>query len=211
MHANPAYVSPTNPLTVVKMSKKPRLYTLGEYLQRSEKVQERLEYHNGFIIKVSKTNVSQNTISTNIVAALKNAFKNIQDKKYQVFSGQQIVYLPKFNFGLYPDVLAFVDPPEYFDKNQVLLTNPLIIVEVLSRSTKKYDKTQKFIEYKSLESFQEYILIDQDRCQVDVFFQKAPHLWSDASFTNLTDTIHLHSVGCSISVADIYEDIVFDK
>jgi Uma2 family endonuclease len=211
MHANPSYVSPANPLTVVKMSRKPRLYTLGEYLQRSEKVQERLEYRNGIITKLPMAKGPHNGITANVITALKNAFKNIQDKKYRVFSGQQIVYLPKFNFGLYPDVLAFVDPPEYFDKNQVLLTNPLIIIEVLSRSTKKYDKTQKFVEYKSLESFQEYILIDPDRCQVDVFFQKAPHLWGDATFTNLTDTIFLHSAGCSISAADIYEDIIFNK
>jgi Uma2 family endonuclease len=213
MHANPSYVSPSNPLTVVKMSKKPRLYTLGEYLQRSEKVQERLEYRNGIITKLPMARVPHNTITANVIAALKFALKPIQqpDKKYRICSGQQIVYLPQYNFGLYPDVLVLVEPPQCFDKNQVLLTNPLIIVEVLSRSTKKYDKTQKFIEYKSLESFQEYILIDQDKCQVDVFFQKAPHLWGDATFTNLTDTIFLHSAGCSISVADIYEDIIFDK
>jgi Uma2 family endonuclease len=213
MHANPSYVSPANPLTVVKMSKKPRLYTLGEYLQRSEKVQERLEYRNGIITKLPMARVPHNTITANVIAALKFALKPIQqpDKKYRICSGQQIVYLRQYNFGLYPDVLVLVEPRQCFDKNQVLLTNPLIIIEVLSRSTRKYDKTQKFIEYKSLESFQEYILIDKDRCQVDVFFQTAPHLWGDASFTNLTDTISLHSVDCSISVADIYEDIIFDK
>jgi Uma2 family endonuclease len=148
---------------------------------------------------------------TTMITALKIALKKIQDKKYRVYSGQQIVYLPKLNFGLYPDVLVFADPPEYFDNNQVLLTNPLIIVEVLSRSTKNYDKGLKFLEYKSLDSFQEYILIDPNKCHIDVFFKEAPKLWSDATFTNLTDTILLKSVGCSISVADIYEDIIFDK
>jgi Uma2 family endonuclease len=67
MHANPSYVSPANPLTVVKMSKKPRLYTLGEYLQRSERVQERLEYRNGSIIKLPMAKGPHNGITASII------------------------------------------------------------------------------------------------------------------------------------------------
>jgi Uma2 family endonuclease len=213
MHANPASVSPENPLTVVKMSKKPRLYTLGEYLQRSEKVQERLEYRNGIITKLPMARVPHNTITANVVAALKFAFRQLQpsDKKYRICTGQQIVYLPKLNFGLYPDILVLIDPPQCFDNNQVLLTNPLIIIEVLSKSTKKYDKSLKFLEYKSLDSFEEYLLIDPESCHVDVFFRETPQSWRNITFTHLTDTILLNSTGCIISLADIYEDIVFTK
>ncbi len=80
---------------------------------------------------------------------------------------QQLVYLPDLNFSLYPDVLTVADSPFYWDNNEVLLINPLLIVEFLSRSTKKHDQTGKFDEYKTLPSFREYVLIDPDKCRVE--------------------------------------------
>jgi Uma2 family endonuclease len=64
---------------------------------------------------------------------------------------------PELNFSVYPDVLAVAETPKYWDKNEVLLINPLLIIEVLSRSTRTYDRTDKFKEYKTLPSFQEYL------------------------------------------------------
>jgi Uma2 family endonuclease len=91
------------------------------------------------------------------------------------------------------------------------LVNPLLIVEVLSRSTKKYDQTSKFDEYKTLPSFKEYVLIDPDKCRVETRFREDINLWRDTVYTNMSDSIVLKSVDCVIDIALIYKKITFKK
>jgi Uma2 family endonuclease len=101
------------------------------------------------------------------------------------------------------------EEPEYHDANQLLLLNPLVIVEVLSRSTGKYDRGDKFREYTTAPSFKEYILIEQDFCHVESRFREERNLWRDTIVENMAASIELKSIGCSIALSDIYEHIVF--
>ncbi len=134
-----------------------------------------------------------------------------QDKDYFVMNNQQLVYLPQLNFSLYPDVLVVCETPKYFDNNEVLLINPVLIVEVLSRSTGKYDRTTKFDEYKTLASFKEYVLIDQKKCYVETRFQEEPNLWREHTYTELSEKVMLKSVDCAIEMSMIYRKIEFKK
>jgi Uma2 family endonuclease len=186
--------------------KEPRTYTLQEYLRREEDSKELHEYYNGIITKLPMARGPHNDITANITAALKFTLRQ-KGKTYFVRCGQQVVYLPKLNFGLYPDALVVTDSPQYFDKNEVLLINPILIVEVLSKSTKKYDRTEKFEEYRTLDSFREYVLIDQKRCHIQIRYRETPDTWRYTDVTDMSSTIHLKSLGCSISVADIYENV----
>ena len=201
---------PTNPLAVLKPEKEPRRYTLAEYLRREERSQELHEYYDGLIIKKDMARGPHNLIGMNIGAALKYAVKT-KDKKYLVSGLQQLVYLSQLNFGLYPDVIVIAEKPKYWDDNQVLLINPIVIIEVLSRSTKKYDRNGKFAEYKTLPSFQEYVLIDQNKCHIETHFKEAPNLWRDSMYDDMSQSLYLKSIDCSIALSDIYEDIVFPK
>jgi Uma2 family endonuclease len=88
-----------------------------------------------------------------------------------------------------------------------LLINPIVIIEILSKSPKKYDRTEKFTEYKTLPSFQEYVLIDSSKCHVETRFKEEPNLWRDTIVTDLSASIYLKSIDCSIALSDIYEDI----
>jgi Uma2 family endonuclease len=198
------------PLAVLEPAKEtpkePRLYTLTEYLQREKNSTELHEYYNGIITKLPMARGPHNDITVNISAALKYTLKQT-GKTYFVRNGQQLVYLPKLNFGLYPDVLVVSETPQYFDKNEVLLINPLLIVEVLSKSTKKYDRTEKFDEYRTLDSFKEYVLIDQKRCHIEVRYRETPDTWRYTEVTDMQGSIFLKSLNCSILVADIYDNI----
>ncbi len=198
-----------NPLAVLEpLRRVPRRYSLAEYLRREENSREQHEYYDGIITKLPMARGPHNDIVFNIGAALKQALK-ATGKKYYVRGGQQAVYLPELNFSLYPDVLVVSETPEYFDNNQVLQTNPILIVEVLSKSTKKYDRTEKFNEYKTLKSFREYVLIDQKKCHVETRFQEEPKLWRETEVKDINDSIFLKSIDCSVSLADIYDNIVF--
>jgi Uma2 family endonuclease len=183
--------------------KEPRLYTLSEYLEREKDSTELHEYYNGIITKLPMARIPHNTITANMTAELRIAAKAAKavDKHYWVMNGQQLVYLPKLNFGLYPDVLVVSENPQSFDKNEVLLINPLLIVEVLSKSTKKYD------EYRTLDSFKEYVLIDQKRCHIEVRYRETPDTWRYTEVTDKEGSIFLKSLNCSILVADIYDNV----
>jgi Uma2 family endonuclease len=195
-----------NPLAVLPPTKEPRRYTLAEFLRRAEKSEDLLEYYDGIITKLPMARGPHNIIIMNTGAALKIAIKSA-GKKHLVIGGQQKVYLPSLNFGVFPDVLVVTDKPLYWDDNQVLLINPILIIEVLSKGTKKYDRNGKFTEYKTLESFNEYVLIDQNKCYIETHFREEPNVWKGTDYKNINDSIYLKSIDCTISLADIYENI----
>ena len=198
-----------NPLAVLAVEKKmPHRYTLAEYLRREENSSEKHEYYDGIIKKVPMARTPHNLIITNVSTALDTVFEN-QNKDFYVMSNSQLVYLPGLNFSLYPDVLVVAENLMHFDTNQVLLINPILIVAVLSRSTRSYDRKQKFEEYKTLDSFKEYVLVDQNNCFVETRFRERPDTWVENQYTSLNDSVVLNSVGCSIDVAKIYRRIVF--
>ena len=196
------------PLATFKPKPKPRLYTLGEYLHREERAVEKHEYYNGQIIRLPVARGTHNEIAMNIATAIKFAVKSLP-KRYRIFSSDQKIYLPTLNFGLYPDVLVVCEKPEYWDNNEILMTNPVLIVEVLSKSTKSYDRGDKFLEYKTLPSFMEYVLIEQTKYSAETFYREEPNLWRNNIVTDPTGTLSLQSLGCSIQMADIYEHIEF--
>ncbi len=195
-----------SPLAVLKPEKEPRLHTLAEYLRREERSQELHEYYDGIITKLPMARGPHNKIIMNVGTVLNNVI-DANGKNYEVFGGQQAVYLPQLNFSLYPDVIVVTDTPLYFDQNEVLLINPILIIEVLSRSTGKYDRTTKFEEYKTLNSFKEYVLINQKTCHVETRFREEPNLWRDATTKDISSSIYLKSIDCTIDIQKIYKNI----
>ncbi len=152
--------------------------------------------------------MTHNIISVNIINAISNEIERL-GKAYLVLNSNQKVYLPQLNFGLYPDALVVCEKPLFWDENEVLLLNPVLIVEVLSKSTGAYDKKGKFEEYKTLPSFKEYVLIEQNECRVESRFREEPNLWRDTVADDLNGTIHLKSIGCTVSLSKIYKNIEF--
>jgi len=197
-----------NPLAVLKPVKPARQYTLGEYLEREERSKYLREYYNGSITKLPLAKGPHNIIVANMTAELSLSLR-ATGKDYTVLGSQQLVYLPELNFALYPDVLVVAEGLRYWDNHEVLLINPLLIVEVLSKSTRKYDRAEKYSYYKTLPSLKEYVLVDTDKCHVETRFREEPGLWRDTVFNDLSDTLVLKSVGCSIDMGLVYRKIEF--
>ena len=196
------------PTAILNPGKPPRRYTLSEFLRREERAKERHEFYNGLISKVSMATGPHNIAVANITAALVQSF-SARNKPYLVFGSQQLVYLPDLNFSLYPDVLVVAEAPLYWDENEVLLINPLLVVEVLSKSTRGYDRTEKFAAYKTLQSFREYLLVDPYHCRMESRFREEPDLWRESIVTELDKSISLKSVGSELQLADVYRHITF--
>ena len=190
------------------LRKKERFVTLREYVLWDAKKTDKYEYHNGKIVKMAFSRGPHNEITINVATALKNAIRQLA-KKYRVFSSDQKIYLPEVNHGVYPDAVAVCETPEYWDDDTLLLVNPLLIIEVLSKSTQKFDREGKFELYKTHPSFQEYMLVRQDTCEVETRYREEPGLWRETVVKDPNGIVHLRSIGCGISMGDIYENIEF--
>ncbi len=183
-----------------------RTYTLEQYLQKEAKSVEKHEFINGKIIRMPNAKGPHNIIAANMMAQMIIAFDTL-DKNYIVFASDQQVYFPSLDEGVYADALAVCDKPVYWDKQQLLLINPIVIVEVLSKSTSKYDRTSKFDKYKTLESFREYVMIRQDQCYAEVWYRERPGLWHETIVTDLNGVLPLQSIEVALPMKRIYRNV----
>jgi Uma2 family endonuclease len=190
----------------IPIGRKLKTYTLTEYLQREAKSIDKHEFINGNILKMPYAKVPHNIISANVSAEMKIAFRKLATK-YIVFSSDQKIYFPSLDEGVYADALAVSERPIYWDEEKLLLINPIIIVEILSKSTQKYDRTSKFDKYKTLESIREYVLIRQDKCYAEVWSREKPGYWKETIVTNLTESIVLPSVRIELLMENVYENV----
>jgi len=192
----------------LKLSRPVRRYTLEQYLRREAKSVHKHEFIDGQIIKMPYAKGPHNIISVNVMTEMVINFR-MSKEKYIVFPSDQLVYFPSLDAGVYADALAVCEKPLYWDDAQLLLINPILVVEVLSKSTSKYDRTSKFDKYKTLESFREYVLIRQDECYAEVWFRESPGRWQETIVTDISAKLPLQSVKIEISMESIYANIEF--
>ena len=191
-----------------KAIRKPRVYTFEEYLRREEKSVEKHEFYNGKIIKMPGGTDIHSEIATNVTTSIKIAVRPLP-KKFRVYNSDLKIRIESLNAGVYPDALVICEQPEYWENRRDVITNPLLIVEVLSPSTQTYDRLGKFDLYKEISDFQEYVLINSDKYAVETRFREEPDLWRIRTETNINASVPLRSLGVTITMTDIYENIVF--
>jgi Uma2 family endonuclease len=192
----------------IKEMRKPKVYTFEQYLRREEKSAEKHEFYNGKIIKMPGGTDIHSEMGMNIGTAIKLAVRPLPIK-YRVYNSDLKIRVESLDSGIYPDALVICQEPEYWQGRRDVIVNPLLIVEVLSPSTQAYDRKAKFELYKELPSFQEYVLINSDTYSVETRFREEPDLWRIRTETNIDNMVSLRSLGVSISMTDIYENIDF--
>lgn len=183
-------------------------YTIDEYLKLEIASEERSEYRNGEIIPMTGGTPNHNDIASNLVALLKAALKG---KSYRVFVLDQRLWLPTVNLYTYPDVMVLPKPLELQTGRKDTVMNPCLIAEVLSKSTQNHDRSEKFIAYRTIPDFQEYLLIDQYKIHVEHHLKTAVNQWLFSEYDDPTITLALSTLECQIQIADLYETIDFTE
>ena len=186
----------------------PKVYTLEEYLRREEKAIEKHEFYNGKIVRKPSVNAYRSSMSVNILTAIKNVLHAFEHP-FHVYDSSLKIYVEPINTTVYPTSIMVSEYPEFWQDRHDVIVNPLLIVEVLSPSTRAYDRLGKFEFYKLLPSFQEYVLINSDKYSVETRFQEETDLWRIKTETDIDKSINIRSLGVTISMADIYENVVF--
>jgi Uma2 family endonuclease len=184
-------------------------YSLEDYIELEKNSDEKLEFYDGNVWSMAGASGKHEEISVNISSSLKNSFRG---RSCRVYGSNLRVKVPEYPPYRYPDVVALCDEPIYEDLFGLeMLVNPKLIVEILSPSTKSFDIGDKFTYYKSIESFTEYLLIDLEKPHVVLYTKQDEKIWLHREFNNLSEKVYLTSLECELALADIYENIEFEK
>lgn len=184
-----------------------RKYTLEEYFDLERSANERFEYWNGDIYSMSGVSEEHDQIETNSVILIGN---KLRGRPCRVFSANmriRVTSLPPYRYG---DASALCDQPIFEKIGGVdALTNPALIIEVLSDSTEAYDRGDKFTHYKSIPSLREYLLIAQHRPHITQYVKQEDGSWSYREVNDLSANVHLFSVDCVLELSEVYRDVTF--
>jgi Uma2 family endonuclease len=186
---------------------KERTYTPEEYLELEIASETRNEYRNGEIVPMTGGTPNHNEISSILNAILRLSLKG---KPYSIFVADQRLWIPAASFHTYPDVMIVPKPIQLQTGRKDTVTNPCFIAEVLSKSTQNYDRSEKFVAYRTIPSFGEYLLISQYSVLVEHHVKTAPDRWLLSEYTDPNTILTLSSFDLQLSIADLYENIEFE-
>lgn len=178
-------------------------YTPEEYLALERNAEFKSEYLDGRIVAMTGASIAHVTITTNVIGELR---VRLRGSGCRIFNGDIRIQIGGGRRYTYPDVAAVCGELRVADGSPDSLLNPALIVEVLSPSTEAYDRGEKFLQYRTIESLQEYVLIAQDRVLVERFV-RGGEFWTLSTLSDLDAALELTSVNCSIPVREIYYDV----
>ncbi|NBD32681.1 MAG: Uma2 family endonuclease [Cyanobacteria bacterium] len=181
-----------------------RVYTPEEYLEFEAKAEVRHEFINGEVVPMAGGTTKHNVITGNIYIALRLALK---DRNAPVYMENVKLWIPSVNIFTYPDVMVLAGDPVYYGEGQTTVTNPVVIIEVLSDSTRNYDQGEKFSFDRTFKTLQEYVLVDPDKSVVMVYRRGTAKEWSLHILDDSTDVLQLETVGVEVPLSVIYEGI----
>jgi len=182
--------------------------TPDEYLKLEETSEIRHEYYDGEIFALAGATFNHNVIAGNVYAGLHEAFRK---KNCFVFNSDLRVLIESNGLYTYPDVSALCGEIKFAEGRNDTIINPALIIEVLSDSTKDYDRGQKFELYRALPSLKEYVLIHQDQIYIEQYVKQSSGQWLLTDIKKEQEKLVLESVEEILSIEEIYEKVQWEK
>ncbi|MEC4806816.1 MAG: Uma2 family endonuclease [Jaaginema sp. PMC 1079.18] len=179
-------------------------YSLEEYFELEINAEIRHEYLNGEIIPMTGGIPEHNEIASILNAILRLGLKG---QSYSIFIADQRLWIPETRMHTYPDVMVASRPLQRQSGRNDTITNPVLVAEVLSNSTKAYDRGDKFAAYRTVPTLQEYLLVDQYRLHLEQFTKTASNQWLFTEYNDPEALISLVSVSLEFNLQDLYEGL----
>lgn len=189
------------------MSAERALLTVDEYFALEERTGIKHEYLNGQVYQMSGASIGHNRIVRNIIGSL---YTKLRGSPCEVFPSDLRVFVKKTGLYTYPDVVIICGNIERTGKKPDTVTNPVVLIEVLSPSTESYDRGTKFWHYRTIPTLQEYIVIAQDTMHVEHHIRQADNRWLLIDYLYADNVIQINAIQTELSLADMYEDVFED-
>jgi Uma2 family endonuclease len=165
---------------------------------------QRSEYVAGEVFAMAGGTEEHNLIVANLVRELGNQFKG---RPCRVYPSDMKVHIATDDVGTYPDVMVICGDRQFYDDRRDVVTNPTLIIEVLSDATEAYDRGDKFLHYRSLPSLQAYLLLSQYRMQAELFLRQPDGTWSLSSYQDPSEAIPLRMIEAELSLREVYDKV----
>ena len=176
-------------------------WTIEEYLQLENDATEKHEYYQGEIFGMSGAKLPHNIITRNTYSIL---IQKLKGKSCQPFGSDFRVHIPSNTLFTYPDISVFCGDIETLNDDEFNALNPSVLIEVLSPSTRTYDRGDKFKLYRDIASLKEYVLIDSESVLIEVFSINAEGAWQLKEYKSLNETLVLKSIDVNLPLTEIY-------
>jgi Uma2 family endonuclease len=187
-------------------SKTTHSYTVAEYLAMEETAEYRSEYFEGEIFAMSGGTFNHENIVGDLYFQLR---LSLSGTSCRPLTSNMKIRIEGSRAYYYADLSVICGEPVFEDEKQHVISNPVLIIEVLSESTESFDRGKKYHRYKQISSLREYVLIAQDEPQIDVSYKNEEGRWEQYSYEGLEDVLELRSIGVKIKLADIYRMVKF--
>lgn len=186
-----------------------RKLTATEYLAIERAAPFKSEFYDGEMFAMAGASRMHNTIKENLIVEIGQRLKGGPCRSY---SSDQRVLVKSTGLYTYPDIVIVCGEPQYTDDKNDTLVNPRVVIEVLSDSTRLYDRTIKFKQYGQLPSMLEYVLVWQDRPTIERYVRQVDGGdWIYRQFGSLEETFSLATVAAEVPMVDVYRDVIFPE
>ena len=176
--------------------------SIDEYLEMENASSEKHEYYQGEIFAISGAKVPHNIIATNLVVALTIKLKG---KSCRPFNSDQRIHVEANTLFTYPDILIICGDIITRNNDDYNVLNPTVLIEVLSRSTKNYDRGEKFKLYRDIPTLREYVLVDSESIHIEIFRLNANNHWELEEYNKDAQTVFIQAINTPLSIEEIYE------
>jgi len=176
--------------------------SIDEYLEMENASSEKHEYYQGEIFAISGAKVPHNIIATNLVVALTIKLKG---KSCRPFNSDQRIHVEANTLFTYPDISIICGDIITRNNDDYNVLNPTVLIEVLSRSTKNYDRGEKFKLYRDIPTLREYVLVDSESIHIEIFRLNANNHWELEEYNKGSRTILIQAINTPLSIEEIYE------
>jgi Uma2 family endonuclease len=179
-------------------------FTIQEYLEIEETALEKHEYYKGEIFAMSGSKVPHNAIAGNLYA---NLHSNLRGKKCKPYNSDQRIHIKANSLFTYPDISIFCGEIITLNNDNWNVLNPTVIIEVLSPSTKNYDRGEKFKLYRDIPTLKEYILVDSESIHIEIFRLNENNHWELEEYNQTDEYLKVKAVNENILISEIYEGV----
>jgi len=176
------------------------------YLEMENAADEKHEYYKGEIFAMSGAKVPHNIISANLLITLG---QRLRGKKCKPFNSDQRIHIPSNSLFTYPDISIICGEVITLNNDDYNALNPTVIIEVLSKSTKNYDRGEKFKLYRDIQTLKEYILVDSESIHIETFRLNENDHWELEEYNSLAGAVIIKAIDESIFLSEIYDNVPF--
>ncbi len=178
-------------------------YTIPEFLEMENEATEKHEYYKGEVFAMSGAGARHNIISVNLIASLVTALKG---KGCRPYGSDMRIHIPENTLFTYPDISIICGEVQTIREDKNTATQPTVIIEILSPSTKNYDRGVKFMLYRAILVLKDYLLVDSESIHVEHFAINKDGLWQLKEYSKPHEEINIETLNVHLTLEEMYAD-----